>query len=121
MSIESVLADYMKKLSGPACIDQLFPAEFIESHTHCASAKEFFRGAGVENQATYDAWSSDDPDNYVKDHSEFASWDEMFEAAAKLLAQTRQNLLRSGDSFLCAPINDDPFSNIKIEINFVAN
>ena len=120
MSLNDILQDFMRKLSGPAYIEDIFTDEFIQAHTNATSIRDLLSSTGVTDQTTFDTWTRSDADVFCANHTDFNSSSDMENAAAKHLLPTRKQRANDGESITKVPINNDPFSLITIEVNYIA-
>jgi len=63
--------------------DELFDRQFMQEHTDSSSIDGFLDQSGweVESQEDFEQIPEDEFDVYVRQHTEFDSWEEMFRAA----------------------------------------
>lgn len=120
MSLNDVLQEFMRKLSGPAYIEDLFTDEFIQAHTNVTSVRDLLGPAGVTDQATFDTWTKSGADIFCKNNTDFGSYSDMENAAAKQLLPVRKQRVNDGESTTKVPVDNDPFSLITIEVNYIA-
>jgi|AntRauTorcE11898_2_1112593.scaffolds.fasta_scaffold93093_2 hypothetical protein len=66
-------------------ISELFPADFMQTHTDCDSISQFFGHSPwtIEGESDFERIPEDEFDSYVDEHSGFSSWDAMLSAAAR--------------------------------------
>ena len=117
-SLQKIIEEYTKKLSGPVYIDRLFTPEFIMAHSNYKSAEELFALAGINDHITFSTWVNDDPDRLIRKETDFESWELMLQTAGLALILKRQELLQNGESTLGEPTNASPFYQIAIGIEF---
>lgn len=120
MSLNDILQDFMRKLSGPAYIEDLFTNEFVQSHTNATSIKDLLGREGIVDQTTFDKWVKGDADAFCQDNTDFASYGAMENAAAKELLNVRKQRSNNGEAITKPPVDQNPFSLISIEVNYVA-
>lgn len=120
MSLNDVLQEFMRKLSGPAYIEDLFTDEFVQAHTRTTSIRDLLSPEGVTDQTAFDTWTKNAADVFCENNTDFNSYSDMENAAAKELLSVRQQRSNDGQSITKVPINKDPFSLITIEINYIA-
>jgi len=63
--------------------DESFTIEFMQNHAGVSSFDAFLKRGNfkVEKQEDFEAIPDDVFDNYVKENTDFSSWEEMFDAA----------------------------------------
>lgn len=64
--------------------EELFPPTFMRTYTDFDSIEEFFEASAwtVESQSDFEAIPEDEFDDYVAEHTQFPSWNEMSGQAA---------------------------------------
>jgi hypothetical protein len=68
---------------------EMMSSSFMQRYTDFESIAAFFDSSPwtVEDQSDFDAIPDDGLDNYVRDHTQFSSWDEMVSKAGSKWAE----------------------------------
>lgn len=76
-----------KELDGDNEIpfNELFPSNFISTHTDYSSMEDFVSASGLDfsNQEAFEAIEESVLDNFVASHSTFDSWKDMLSSASE--------------------------------------
>lgn len=117
-SIQNKLGDLMERISGSVSLSVLFSDEFMRDHGIQQTALDFFTGADVFDQDTYERWS-DYPDNaYVRSHTPFQSWNEMNAEAKRELAHKRMANVQNNLPLDTVRKTNSPLDDITIQVRF---
>ncbi len=117
-SIMKKIEKASKALSGDVSINTLFPADFVQRHSSFSDIQALLTPAQIVDQSSYDTWTNGEPDEYIKNSTDFSSWGEMFTTAAKEFARRKQEMLRNGTWVEETFDSASSFYNICIHINF---
>lgn len=109
---------WLEQLSGDVSIEKLFDKSFMKEYTSSPDIKTFLAPAGIIDQDSFDNWIQDARNIYVRDRTEFSTWDEFEETAAKKWAGRKQKKIRAGTWKEETFNSRDPFKNIKFHFNF---
>jgi hypothetical protein len=79
------MADNAEELDGEneVAFEDLFTEQFMRQHTDVTSFEEFIENSQweVESEEDFEAIPEDEFDEYVNDHSDFDSWEDMLGTA----------------------------------------
>lgn len=78
----NVITERIEKLDGKVPAEELFTENFMRQHTQVSSFEEFLiqGGFGTDTES-FNAIPTDELDEYVKKHSDFACWQDMFKSS----------------------------------------
>lgn len=77
---EKSLKEINKKQTVP--MENIFKPDFLKKYTNFNNFEEFIGPLNIQTNEDFDKFPEDDLDKYVRNHSSFNSWEEMFEEAA---------------------------------------
>lgn len=107
-------------LSDAVPLSMFFPPEFMQEHTKCNAIKDFLEPFHFTTQEAFDTWCDKPDDAYVRENSDFASWNEMFRSAAVQFARKKLALMRENKWKAPKIPKGKSFASITIEARFSA-
>lgn len=117
-SINKRLKSVVGKTQGAVNISKMFPPKFIQLHTDMRfrDSKDFFYRSelNIREKADFDLLENSILDSFVRENTDFSSWNEMFRAAAILIAADRIH----GKPHQARTDYKDPFLNILFYLDF---
>lgn len=72
-----------KAISGEVSFSELFSSEFMVKNTKFSDLDSFFAACGIHTSDDFKAFPGADLDVFVRDNSQFASWEDMQVKAGK--------------------------------------
>lgn len=77
-----VITERIEKLDGKVPAEELFTEDFMSQHTQVSSFEKFLiqGGFGTDNES-FQAIPAEELDEYVKNHSDFACWQDMLKSS----------------------------------------
>lgn len=121
-SIQAKIQEYTRKLSGDVSLHRLFPCDFLSKHSQKENVESLFLPAGIVSQEAFDAWcGTETADAYIKQETDFESWDDMLSCATKIFLKEKQEALREGRWKDETFATGDLFKDIHIFLNFSAS